>query len=231
MMPENVFHNPVFDRIDDAKRQRILDAAIQEFSDKGFAPANINVIAEKAGISIGSMYKYFKSKEDLYLTVVNLGLSYLETTLMPIIEARCSLGEKLAMIVDAIFDSAGEFDAMNRLYNRFTTESNSDLAGKLARSLETITATAYAALLEQAKKEGVTGGGISERVFAFCMDNVFLVLQFSMSSEYYRDRMRIYLGDDIAGDSELLKGQVLLFLKNALGLKETAGGMQNDHSV
>lgn len=224
MTTENVFHNPVFERIDDAKRQRILDAAIQEFSEKGFASANINIIAEKAEISIGSMYKYFKSKEDLYLTVVNLGLSYLETTLMPIIETRCSLGEKLSMIVDAIFDSASEFDAMNRLYNRFTTESNSDLAGKLAGSLETITATAYAGLLKQAKEEGVIDSRIRERVFAFCMDNVFLVLQFSMSSEYYRDRMRIYLGDDIAGDRVLMKEQVLLFLKNAIGLKETAGG-------
>lgn len=223
-MTENVFHNSIFDRISDEKRKRIIDAAIQEFAEKGFSSANINVIAEKAEISIGSMYKYFKSKEDLYLTVVNLGLRYLETALIPIVESRCSLEEKLAMIVEAIFDSASEFDAMNRLYNRFTTESNSELAGKLARSLETITATAYAGLLEQAKKERVIDSGIHERVFAFCMDNIFLVLQFSMSSEYYRDRMRIYLGDDIAGDRELLKEQILLFLKNAIGLKETDGG-------
>ena len=55
-----------------------------------------------------------------------------------------------------------------------------------------------------------------ERAFAFCMDNLFLALQFSLSSEYYRDRMQIYLGDDVMERTEFLKEQALRFIENAL---------------
>ena len=66
----DIFYKDTFARIPGQKQQRILDAAIAEFAANGFAGANINRIARQAGISIGAMYKYFRSKEDLYLTII-----------------------------------------------------------------------------------------------------------------------------------------------------------------
>ena len=46
-------------------RQQILDAALALFRDKGFEPATIREIAQRAGVSLGAAYYYFDSKEAL----------------------------------------------------------------------------------------------------------------------------------------------------------------------
>lgn len=59
-----------FDNLDPDKQEAILDAAAEEFGEKGYEAASINQIIEKAGISKGSMYYYFEDKRDLFDTVL-----------------------------------------------------------------------------------------------------------------------------------------------------------------
>ncbi|MEJ2715656.1 MAG: TetR/AcrR family transcriptional regulator [Deltaproteobacteria bacterium] len=47
-------------------RARILRAALDEFSENGFHQATIDSIAERAGIAKGTVYRYFKTKEELF---------------------------------------------------------------------------------------------------------------------------------------------------------------------
>jgi AcrR family transcriptional regulator len=59
---------------DDAIREtrgRILEAAAEEFSSKGYEGANVNHIAEAAGFSIGTFYNYFPSKRELMLAFID----------------------------------------------------------------------------------------------------------------------------------------------------------------
>lgn len=49
-----------------AQRQDILDAAIELFSKKGYSNVSMHEIAERAEFAIGTLYKFFVSKEDLY---------------------------------------------------------------------------------------------------------------------------------------------------------------------
>lgn len=51
-------------------RQRILDAAVSEFSKNGYAGASLNTVCAEKGISKGIIYHYFRDKEELYLTCV-----------------------------------------------------------------------------------------------------------------------------------------------------------------
>ena len=48
-------------------RQRILDAAMREFSQKGYDAASLNTICAENGISKGIIYHHFKDKDALYL--------------------------------------------------------------------------------------------------------------------------------------------------------------------
>jgi len=213
-----VFHNPVFDRIPGDKKEKVIAAAVDEFADNGFAGANINRIAERSGISIGSLYKYFPAKENLYLSVVNLCFMQLEAELTPVLETDTPLADKIRSILDLLFDNAGRYRSLNRLYNRFTSEKNIDLARTIAVRVESITAKAYAGLLAGAKAQGLISEEIDERVFAFLTDNIFITLQFSLSCDYYEDRMKIFLGDDIAARRDYLRDQILQFICRALGL-------------
>ena len=73
----NKHHKDAFDRISEERRERILEVGTEEFSSKGYENANINVIAKNAGISIGLMYKYFATKEDLFITCIQRGMRIL----------------------------------------------------------------------------------------------------------------------------------------------------------
>src|SRR4051812_31026258 len=49
------------------KRERILDAAIKVFAAEGFYNAKVSQIAQAAGVADGTIYLYFKSKDDLLI--------------------------------------------------------------------------------------------------------------------------------------------------------------------
>ncbi len=51
-------------------RQKLMRAAILEFSHQGFANANINRISESAGLAKGTVYNYFASKQELMLALI-----------------------------------------------------------------------------------------------------------------------------------------------------------------
>jgi AcrR family transcriptional regulator len=57
------------DRTED-RRQRILEAALQEFAGRGYERASTNAITEAAGLSKGLLFHYFSSKKGLYLAAL-----------------------------------------------------------------------------------------------------------------------------------------------------------------
>jgi len=57
------------------KKQQIIQAAMQAFSEKGYRGTSIQDIADLLGIAKGSLYFYFKSKQDLLLSIIKHQLS------------------------------------------------------------------------------------------------------------------------------------------------------------
>jgi TetR/AcrR family fatty acid metabolism transcriptional regulator len=51
------------------KRQVIIDAAVEVFSRNGFQNSTISQIAQKANVAEGTIYQYFKNKEDLFFSI------------------------------------------------------------------------------------------------------------------------------------------------------------------
>ncbi len=62
---------PLFFGLNSDKRQNILTAGISEFADYGYENSSTNRIVKKAGISKGSLFKYFPTKEDFYFFVLD----------------------------------------------------------------------------------------------------------------------------------------------------------------
>jgi AcrR family transcriptional regulator len=54
----------------EARRQAILDAALDVFAAEGFAAAKLDDVAEKAGVAKGTIYLHFKDKQDLFEQMV-----------------------------------------------------------------------------------------------------------------------------------------------------------------
>src|SRR5580692_8397839 len=53
----------------EATRERILEAALQLFAQKGYAHATMREIAESSGCSLGLAYRYFRSKDSMVLAL------------------------------------------------------------------------------------------------------------------------------------------------------------------
>lgn len=51
------------------KRQLIIDAAVEVFSRNGFQNSTISQIARKANVAEGTIYQYFRNKEDLFFSI------------------------------------------------------------------------------------------------------------------------------------------------------------------
>ncbi|SHK12175.1 TetR/AcrR family transcriptional regulator [Paramaledivibacter caminithermalis] len=57
------------EKINLKRKDKLIDAAIDEFIEKSFDDASLNNILKRAGISKGSFYYHFKNKQDLYLYI------------------------------------------------------------------------------------------------------------------------------------------------------------------
>ncbi|WP_053365807.1 TetR/AcrR family transcriptional regulator [Bacillus sp. FJAT-27245] len=67
-----------FLNLETEKRDRILNAALDEFVQKGYEHASTNEIVKKAGISKGLLFHYFKNKKQLYLYLYDYSLDIFE---------------------------------------------------------------------------------------------------------------------------------------------------------
>ena len=64
-------HDPRWRRLPGERPSQIIDAALEAFSEHGFAAAKLDDIAHRAGVSKGTIYLYFASKEELFKAVVH----------------------------------------------------------------------------------------------------------------------------------------------------------------
>jgi len=208
------FYNDIFDRISPEKKERILKVATEEFSQYGYSGTNVNIIAEKLELSVGSLYKYFNTKEDFFLTVINSCVAMLENVLGDVLNSDIDFFGKIERILVIIQAHSRENPHVINLYNELTTEGNIKLADRVSLQLETISAECYRALIDQAQSDGIIDNSINSSIYAFCLDNLFLTLQFSYATAYYKNRMKIYTGVFYDND-ELMINEIMKFIRKA----------------
>lgn len=89
--------SPRWHRRADERPQELLDAALEVFVERGFAAARLDEVARRAGVSKGTVYLYFSSKEDLLKALV-------ESAIVPELEhvealARAHAGSSRALLI------------------------------------------------------------------------------------------------------------------------------------
>ncbi len=206
----------MYKKLDEKSMDRILEAGIDQFAQCGLDRANINTIAKNAGVSVGVLYKYFGDKDSFFLACVRHSLAQLDGVLQGAVAHETDIESGIRSIVSALIVHARDHQNHNALYNEITSGGCKKYARELAREIEGRTAAVYAQLLENARMAGTVDPGLDAKTFAFFLDDLFMMLQFSFSCEYYRERMAIFLGADCADDAEKLTESFMYFIKNAL---------------
>lgn len=209
-------HKATFDNISAEKRERIINAATTEFALKGFENANINSIAKKADVSVGSLYKYFENKQDLFLTIIHYSISSMEDLLNDLAVSDEDILLKVEQIIRKIQSSSKESGLLLKLYNGMTAENNPRFASQFAYEMESMTARIYRTAIEEGKKSGDVRSDIDSAFAAFMIDNLFMTLQFSYACDYYKERFKLYTGNEIIDRDDFVVEQCLKFIKSAL---------------
>ena len=208
-----------FDKIPKEKRDRILNVAIKEFADNGFENTSIQQIAKKAGISVGSIYKYFENKETMFSMVVHEGMSSLEELLMSLADSSEDILVKAETIIRALLKYSRKNPELIKLYCQLTTSDNSEFLNGISQRIEAVSASIYTVTISKAQETGDVRDDINPAFFAFLLDNIFMMLQFATACDYYKQRFFIYTGKQATESDDLIVQQTLKFLKAAFNFK------------
>lgn len=181
-----------FQQLDPEKARRIIDAAVSEFATKGYEAANTNRIAKAAEVSVGSLFQYFKSKENLFQYVIHLGAGLIETDIGAILKAEVSGREKIRKLMLLTVNACEEYPEYQRLYHEITAIGNQELTLDIARELESYTASGLLKLIKQGQERGDIRTDLPAEVLAFTVDNTMVMMQYSLSTPYFKGRSQLY---------------------------------------
>ena len=196
----------------------ILSSAIEEFGEQGYARAKINNIAQTAGISAGVIYKYYEDKEALFGACLEHCMDYLGEVYSKVSMNASGPLECLDHLVELAIIASMEHPEYFRLYHQITLTQDADEAVNLASRIEGTSSKLYVGFLRDAAEAGLVREDMDPGYFAMLFDDIMMMINFSISSQYYRERMKMYLGRE-PEDGEL-KEQVIRFIKGAFGVKE-----------
>ena len=161
---------PKFQRRAEERPREICAAALEVFAEKGFAAAKLDEIARRAGVSKGTLYLYFKDKEELFRAVVrdtvSPNIDKIEATIAatdlpfaqiaPMFLARLSFVAAtmpLGSVVKMVIGESGNFPELARVWQE-------QVVGKALRIM--------VGLIEKAQQRGEVRAG-EPRFHAFTL--------------------------------------------------------------
>jgi AcrR family transcriptional regulator len=93
------------------KREEILHAAMKVFAEKGVKRARMADIAQRAGIGKGTIYEYFRSREEIFMEGFNLLLRDMKDGLQSVLEVPADPETKLKSVMKIFFSSLAQLSA------------------------------------------------------------------------------------------------------------------------
>lgn len=144
------------------RRQQIIVAAKRVFSEKGFNRATMEDIANEAELSPGTLYLYFKNKDELYASLSLRILHYFNIRLEHLSSSyeNLSVAERVMALKEVMYD-VYEYDPLI-LINMFHLQSSEALRNLTPELLSQIKELSRNSLNEMAKlfQEGVDKGSL-----------------------------------------------------------------------
>lgn len=149
------------------RKNEIIDAAEKIFFSKGLAQSTMDDVAAEAEYSKGTLYLYFKSKEELYLAINERGLQIMESVFRKAISKQKKGLDKVRAIGNAYFSfsqkHADYFNAMLYYESRDIDLSDENSCAKACEKQGNITLE----IVAQAIEKGIRDGSIRQDIDPF----------------------------------------------------------------
>ncbi|WP_022668710.1 TetR/AcrR family transcriptional regulator [Desulfospira joergensenii] len=140
------------------RRQEILHAARKVFSAKGFNSTTMEEIASQAELSPGTLYLYFKNKEELHTSLSINILAFISSQINRVVEESISVDDKIERFRD-IFIEIYEQDPqiLINLFHLQSGETLHNLSDGVMQQLKKYSTEAHGAIIAVVK-EGIESG-------------------------------------------------------------------------
>jgi AcrR family transcriptional regulator len=146
------------------RRQEILIAARRVFTSKGLSRATMEDIAHEAELSAGTLYLYFKNKNELVVSLSVKTLEFMTVRLEDVLAGHdLPPEEKLAQLLDIFFEMY-DFDPLNliNLFHLQSSETLKNLSPPVLDEIKTLSGRALG-MVSEIFQEGVRKGVFIDR--------------------------------------------------------------------
>lgn len=149
----------------DRRRKQIIDGAIQVFTAKGFHSATVREIADAAGLTMGSLYNYIRSKEDIIYIVYDYITGILRDEVKDAITDLADPGERLKAALSQNLRTVHQYqDVVMFIYKASTFLDKESLHDVLTRETE------YIELFEDLLRDYFRGRAVDENRLRLAAD-------------------------------------------------------------
>jgi TetR/AcrR family fatty acid metabolism transcriptional regulator len=149
------------------KYQRILDAAVSVFAEKGFHVARVSDVAARASVADGTIYLYFRNKEELLMTAINTAFNAFMSRARSELDAIPSPAGKLRRLAGLHLEALGSNRNLAIVFQMELRQSARFLAPFSHEHM-----VEYFGLVRSAIREGQAQGifrpGLHEKIAANC---------------------------------------------------------------
>jgi TetR/AcrR family transcriptional regulator, fatty acid metabolism regulator protein len=144
---------------DKPKFKQIIDAAVVVIAENGYHQAQVSKIAKQAGVADGTIYLYFKNKEDILISVFQEKMGLFVDNLQTIIKDGTNSSDKLLKMVENHFRVLATDHHLAIVTQLELRQSNKEIRLKINEVLKE-----YLMLLDDILIEGIENGEFSEEL-------------------------------------------------------------------
>lgn len=138
---------------------QIIDAAVEVIAENGYHQSQVSKIAKQAGVADGTIYLYFKNKEDILISLFKEKMGQFIERMEEEIKGKQTAKEKLALVITKHFSLLADDRHLAIVTQLELRQSNLELRQKINDILK-----GYLNILESILTEGIESGEFKENL-------------------------------------------------------------------
>ncbi|MCY9188178.1 fatty acid metabolism transcriptional regulator FadR [Bacillus mojavensis] len=139
------------------KYMQIIDAAVEVIAENGYHQSQVSKIAKQAGVADGTIYLYFKNKEDILISLFKEKMGQFIERMEEDIKEKTTAKEKLALVISKHFSLLAGDHNLAIVTQLELRQSNLELRQKINEILK-----GYLNILDSILTEGIQSGELKE---------------------------------------------------------------------
>lgn len=170
----------------ETRREQIIEAAFKVFALRGLNRAKMSMIAEEAGLSAGQLYRFFESKEELFVTLIHRAMKESVNGMKSIYELPGTPYEKLEIFTQSVFEEESSKYAFMLVQQAHTSD---EIPDEVKQIIKQFSMKNYFEILlplfEEGQKMGVFAEGDLEKLISSYLIVFSALATFNMPVDEY----------------------------------------------